>query len=658
MNEWLGYLGNALNAAGEGLDWYQNNVVRQIVYGALYQAAKSPTWSPILGSEGTRQALIAAFERGGHEAAAEAYRQGEGALKSFLVETLGDPTTFLPVVGCGGKALAATRVAREVGALGGLARGLEAAGWVGNLPNEALGGVMGAAMRPVAGRVNALLPDTASGGMMPRANAPVGPGVAVIGPAPESFRFPPNFYQLPREEQERVFQEWRAWKKRQMDMESGVPPTTGMGQAANVQAGPPMPTTAGFQFPPSYWDLPGRERRRLFQEWWEREGQRASLPQMLPKSDVGRAEGAILASRAGVAPTAAKPRTSAQVQPLQVGKVEGDATPSAVSVRTGVAPQMAGQQAEAQTKTRIEKAVRLWGTTTDPNEAGFILPDGRMLKVAGGLRGERQMIHGEAAAKLFSPAERKGQSLDDLMFRFLDEGSIRVRLDPGTPAEGGFPAIPPEVAVQFTRPLTEQQLVAIRRIVAQHGPLNLVVDAHNLATGKRASRIVDMARQSDVEPTLRVLYERVGLKPSGEGSQPRQLHALVQSSVGGQVAPPAVPVPLRRLARAASQSLVEETDLEEGQDTQGQTLPPLSEEGHRRVAEAMLAAITGENGRPRNADLVWRYWRAASDAERAEMWKDANIRRLVQDRVKPAVIRRQTRPLPIFGLAGPLPKTA
>lgn len=628
MSEWLGYLGNALNAAGEGLELYQNNVVRRIVYGALYQAAKSQTWNPILGSEATRQALITAFERGGHEAAAEAYRQGEGPMKAFLVETLDDPSTFLPVVGWGGKALAATKAARTVPGVGGLARGLKAAGWVGNLPNEALGRAMGVAMKPVAGKVNALLPDRPSREMAQGVNVQAGPGRPATGPATENWRIPLDYLQAP-------------WQKRQASIQLVASPTTSAGQTATSS------TTAGFRFPSNYWDLPERERRRLFQEWWKRESQRANLLELLSKSDPGGGAGQIPEPRPAVLPAAAKPKASSQVQPLQMGKVEGAARSSATPAETGAVPRMAGQQAEAQTKARMEKAVRLYGTTTDPNEAGFILPDGRLLRVAGGPVWLRQVEHAKAVAQLFPPAERKGRTRDDLMRQFLGEGNVRMSLLP-SPIEGG----PAELSIQFSQPLTARQLVAVRRVVAQHGPLDLAVDYLNPATGRgTSSGLIIAARQADVEPTLRALYERAGLNQSGEGSAPRQLHALVQPSADDQVARPAVPAPLRRLAGAAFLGPAEEADPEEGQEAQGWGLPPLSEEGHRRVAEAMLAAMAGENGYPRNAELVWRHWRAASDAERAEMRKDPNIRRLAQERIRPAPGRSQPRPFPVLGLA-------
>lgn len=75
---------------------------------------------------------------------------------------------------------------------------------------------------------------------------------------------------------------------------------------------------------------------------------------------------------------------------------------------------------------RRKAAVEQFGTTNRFEEAGFLLPDGRMLDFSGGERGARTRDHRDIRG-VFGPAELgRGATGTDALNRFLAEGNIRV----------------------------------------------------------------------------------------------------------------------------------------------------------------------------------------------------------------------------------------
>ncbi len=108
----------------------------------------------------------------------------------------------------------------------------------------------------------------------------------------------------------------------------------------------------------------------------------------------------------------------------------------------------------------ISKVVRHFGVHSDPNEAGYITPDGRMLDLSGerqvGERGVRYIDHREVPD--FGGAER----LDD-MLTVIDAGLTRVDFKAGL--------------VNLSRPMEPKQKAAILRGIEQGQPPYIRVEA-------------------------------------------------------------------------------------------------------------------------------------------------------------------------------------
>jgi hypothetical protein len=111
----------------------------------------------------------------------------------------------------------------------------------------------------------------------------------------------------------------------------------------------------------------------------------------------------------------------------------------------------------ARGRTIFQRAVKEFGTTDNPLEAGYILPDGSMLdfseKREGGPPGRRSADH-RAVARVF----RKAVGGSDAMLEFMRQGAIRMQSYDGELyldiAEGMKPS--------------HEQLATIRRIAKWH----------------------------------------------------------------------------------------------------------------------------------------------------------------------------------------------
>lgn len=89
------------SAVGHGLDVYNEDVVDRVMGGLLYQMAQNDAaWNLFRpGSFQTRMDVLDAFERGGHQAAVDAYEADEGALKRMIGEFIADPLNLLLPLG-------------------------------------------------------------------------------------------------------------------------------------------------------------------------------------------------------------------------------------------------------------------------------------------------------------------------------------------------------------------------------------------------------------------------------------------------------------------------------------------------------------------------------------------------------------------------------
>lgn len=152
--------------------------------------------------------------------------------------------------------------------------------------------------------------------------------------------------------------------------------------------------------------------------------------------------------------------------------------------------------------TTFEKAIRHFGLTDNPYEAGFILPDGKMLdfsgKRQGGSSGMHHLDHSEVS--LVMPY---GDSLANPKFRFTRLGAVRFFLHP--PRYGGSFTI--AVAVMPTPPQ-----LAIIAACLKHASY-LAVDVYNLR-----GRVRTLASNSwEPPPTISTLYQWLvktgGLQP-------------------------------------------------------------------------------------------------------------------------------------------------
>lgn len=104
--------------------------------------------------------------------------------------------------------------------------------------------------------------------------------------------------------------------------------------------------------------------------------------------------------------------------------------------------------------TVFKRAKKEFGTTRDPNEAGWLLPDGSMLdfseKNEGGPPGQRSLDH--RSIERVVPYD-EGENRYRVMMRFCEAGAIRLHTQPEY------------VAADACRPLTPEQRGAMRKII-------------------------------------------------------------------------------------------------------------------------------------------------------------------------------------------------
>ncbi|MGE5617854.1 MAG: hypothetical protein ACM3US_01200 [Sphingomonadaceae bacterium] len=170
--DFLEYLqkGNPVTPAiGHTLDEYDENVVNRLAGGLLYQAALNNLFAPF-GGEDTRQAMVRAFETGGHSATMKEYRTREGGAKSFALQLLLDPLNLLPVAKAP-KALIQTgklaTVAERVPGLAQAAEGLYRGANIGDrvmaapvaVPIRGIGAVRGRIGQPAVLKASSRTPE-------------------------------------------------------------------------------------------------------------------------------------------------------------------------------------------------------------------------------------------------------------------------------------------------------------------------------------------------------------------------------------------------------------------------------------------------------------------------------------------------------------------
>ena len=78
----------------------------------------------------------------------------------------------------------------------------------------------------------------------------------------------------------------------------------------------------------------------------------------------------------------------------------------------------------------LDRAVRMYGLTNDPAEAGFILPDGSLLDFSGGSRGQRgQRAYDHRQVESLFRNWNDQDSRWSYLYRFMRLGAIRIGFD-------------------------------------------------------------------------------------------------------------------------------------------------------------------------------------------------------------------------------------
>jgi hypothetical protein len=185
---------------------------------------------------------------------------------------------------------------------------------------------------------------------------------------------------------------------------------------------------------------------------------------------------------AGLAMDAVRPlaKRGAEVLPHALAPQPGSATPEgALGPLSRVIPDNADV---SDVRTRF-------GTTEIPEEAGYLLNDGSMLRTVD----ESGVNHGLIAGA--------GEGSDAAVARFVREGNARFRFSPD---EG--------VDIDVAGPLTEKQTIRVRSLIARNRPIALTVDIRDPSTGEFVdARYFEDASPRDVDQVNSLLKERGGV---------------------------------------------------------------------------------------------------------------------------------------------------
>ena len=156
-------------------------------------------------------------------------------------------------------------------------------------------------------------------------------------------------------------------------------------------------------------------------------------------------------------------------------------------------------------KKKAEKAVKVFKTTNDFREAGYILEDGRLLDLSGkhegGTPGTRSYDHRELCRAINTGG--KGISGDKCMDFFERNNNIRYGM---AGHESGRPNI--NISLNTYQKPTEKQITKMKQSigVCRHfGPCNLFYDIYNKDGSRCESGDAENASQNDIEKVLNAL---------------------------------------------------------------------------------------------------------------------------------------------------------
>jgi hypothetical protein len=156
----------------------------------------------------------------------------------------------------------------------------------------------------------------------------------------------------------------------------------------------------------------------------------------------------------------------------------------------------------------LKEALRHFGETHSPHEAGFVLPDGRMVDFSesrDGGGGFRSLDH-RAVERLYQDKERTRA-----MWDFVSRGAARAIFQPGL------------VGIDFHQPLTDAQVRAVCTAVARERGAEFVADRRDADGEVLGSAHLPFALVSEVRRELDRLNRIALPDPESNGrASPRQ----------------------------------------------------------------------------------------------------------------------------------------
>ncbi|HYE58558.1 MAG TPA: hypothetical protein VD948_08635 [Rhodothermales bacterium] len=125
----------------------------------------------------------------------------------------------------------------------------------------------------------------------------------------------------------------------------------------------------------------------------------------------------------------------------------------------------------AASSPQLDAAVERFGVTDNPEDAGYLLPDGRLLNMRAGAEQYGKALYHAQVGQLYPAAN--GISERSTISRFVrDTGAARMRYDPGI-----------SIDLDLAGPLTPQQLATAGRLLRQDGPLVVNVEYRDPTSG-------------------------------------------------------------------------------------------------------------------------------------------------------------------------------
>jgi len=170
------------------------------------------------------------------------------------------------------------------------------------------------------------------------------------------------------------------------------------------------------------------------------------------------------------------------------GWKEGDEYPAVQYMR------LKGTQAPTPISDQL---IKTYGTTDDPAQAGFILPDGRMVK----LSGEHDQMVTNAAKKANVPVREEAGTRGPREQVITDENAIRTRIRQTKAGK--------EVVFSIPDKVTQEQATALQQSAAKLGQYGNVVIEQGKAGG-------DSKQGPATAGNVQTMLETLGARPKGE----------------------------------------------------------------------------------------------------------------------------------------------